>query len=228
MILIIDRSLSNAKTHADIFYFMGILSYAVTPSQAFNEIDNRYTAILLTGMENSNFDEEFVISLKSLSLGAPVFAICNNMEDYLARNKKLDNIDKYFDNNIYSTALVDEIEAFQCERLMPRLSSYTLSGFDLSAKNPKALYLCEDIGLSKTETMILRFFICRYPLPIETSDILKYAFKPGKFPEASNVRTHICAINKKFNLLTGKNIIEHERGSGYIIKPPLSIKVSIE
>jgi DNA-binding response OmpR family regulator len=207
---------------------MGIISYAVTPAQAFNEIDNRYTAILLTGMENASFDEEFVISLKSLSLGATVIAICNNAAEYLAKNPKFSAIDKYFDDSISSAALVDEIEALQRERLIPRLSAYTLSGIDLSARNPKALYLCDDIGLSKTETMILRFLICRHPLPVDTSDVLKYAFKPGKSPEASNVRTHICAINKKFKAITGKHLIEHERGAGYTINPPINVRMSID
>ena len=228
MILIIDKSLSNARTYADIFYFMGILSYAVTPAQAFNETSDRYTAILLTGLEYSSYDDEFVKTLSALSLGAPIFAICQNSKEYLAKNKKLIHVDGYFDDKIYSSTLVDEIEKVQEARHIRKLSSYSLRGFDLGARNQKALYLLNDLGLSKIETMIVRYFIAQYPLKISSSDVLKYAFKPAKAPEASSVRTHICIINKKFRALTGKALIEHERGRGYELNIPMEFAFDLD
>ena len=228
MILIIDKSLSNARTYADIFYFMGILSYAVTPAQAFNEVSNRYTAILLTGMEYSSYDDEFTKTLSTLSLGAPIFAICEDAKEYIAKNGKLSCVEGYFDDKIYSSTLVDEIEKVQEERHIRKLSSYSLCGFDLGARGSKALYLLNDVGLSKIEAMIVRYFISQHPLKISSSDILKYAFKPTKAPEVSSVRTHICIINKKFKVLTGKTLIEHERGAGYELNIPMELAFNLD
>jgi DNA-binding response OmpR family regulator len=228
LILIIDKSLANARTYADIFYFMGILSYAVTPSQALNEINNRYTAILLTGVEYSNYDVEFTKTLSLLSLGAPIFAICRDLKEYMAKNSKLDHVVEYFDDRIYSNALVDEIEKVQAQRNLRKLSAYELFGFDLDARKREARYLFNDIRLSKIETMIVRCFIALNPLDISSSDILKYAFKPSKAPEASSVRTHICIINKKFRALTGKTLIEHERGVGYHLRKPMEFVLKID
>ena len=51
-------------------------------------------------------------------------------------------------------------------------------------------------------------------------DILRYAYRESKYPEVSNIRTHISIINKKFRNLSNRNLIEMTFGTGYRILTP--------
>lgn len=220
MIIIIDRSFKTARLYADIFHYMGILAYAATPHQALNEINNRYRAILLCDAEKSGCDDEYLRSIRRASLGAPVFALCDDRNEHIAEHGHSSLIDEYFDSKIFSSTLYDKIEKYQVNNGLPVLGQYRLAGLDASVRLSSVNLYGEQIPFSKTETMILRYLMRTYPLDSPTKDILKHAFKPGKSPEPSSVRTHISAINKKYSAFCGKPLIAHEHGKGYGILTP--------
>ena len=88
----------------------------------------------------------------------------------------------------------------------------------MTLKTP--LYFGKPLPLTKTEAMILKTLIVTYPRPTSAKEVLKYAFKQNKTPEASNIRTHISVINKKFRAVAERNLIALTVGEGYVILTP--------
>ena len=197
MILIIDKSLKDARVVSDIFHYMGVLAYATTPEYALREISNRYRAVLVCKPENLCEPEFFIKGLKELSLNIPVFAICKDAEDFKSRSPRSAFLfDGIFSDNTYSSSIYHEIVKYQIENSKAILGEYLLSGIDVSSTEPPTLY-GKALKLTKTESMILRYIIRSYPIPASARDILKYAFKPSRVPEISNIRTHISSINRR-------------------------------
>ena len=217
MILIIDKSLKDARVVSDIFHYMGVLAYAVTPEYALREISNRYTAVLICDPEELCEPEFLVKNLKELSLNVPIFAICQNAEDLRVRNPRIYFLfQRVFSDNTFSSSVYHEIIKYQLENDKPMLGEYLLAGIDVSSAASPTLS-GKPIKLTKTETMILRYIIRSYPIPASAKDILKYAFKPSRTPEISNIRTHISAINRKLREINDLVCIVSEPRSGYII-----------
>lgn len=217
MILIVDKSLKDAKVVSDIFHYMGVLSYAATPDTALREISNRYRAALICDPEEI-FDPEFLIkSLKEFSLNIPVFGICKNAEQFRRSDpRRYMLFDGIFSNNTYSSLVYHEIIKYQTENSMPILGEYLLSGIDVSSFSVPNLF-GKALKLTKTECMILRYIIRSYPLPAAPRDILRYAFKSSRLPEISNIRTHISSINRKLREITEGVSIVSEPRLGYTI-----------
>ncbi len=221
MLLIIDKSLKNAKTVLDLFHFMGIVSSAMTPEHAVKEISNRYRAVLISNPENIPSADELIKTLHTYSLGAPIFALCYNPEKFKAENKYLSSLfDGILKEDIQSSDIFYEIAGYQKENKLPLIGDYKLSGIDASAFKAATSYFDVPLPFTKTETMILRYLIRAYPSPTKPLDILKYAFRPSRAPELSNIRTHISVMNKKFKSITGRNLIFSESGIGYTILTP--------
>lgn len=217
MILIIDKSLKDARVVSDIFHYMGVLAYATTPECAQREISNRYRAVLVCEPEKICEPEFLIKSLKELSLNIPIFAICKNAEDFRAREtRKAFLFDGIFSDNTYSSSIYHEIVKYQIENNKELLGEYLLSGIDVSSTEAPTLY-GKPLKLTKTESMILRYIIRSYPVPASAKDILKYAFKPSRVPEISNIRTHISSINKKLKETDESVCIVSEARAGYTI-----------
>ena len=221
MILIVDRSLKNAKTISEIFHFMGVLSRAVTPDQALNEISNRYRAVLFSSTNNLISPDELIANLRKFSLGAPIFALSpfKNAKDDEG-NFIMSRFDGVFYENSFSTTVVNSIISYQLKNRLPIMGEYMLAGMDASVFNKEVTYFDEPISVGKTETMILRYLMRSYPIPAKASAILKYAFKPSRTPDISSIKTHICVMNKKYKEAFGKNLIFSEPGIGYTVLTP--------
>ena len=74
--------------------------------------------------------------------------------------------------------------------------------------------------MTRTEAMILRYLIARYPQPVSCKEIVKYAFRQSRAPEPSSVRTHVSLMNKKAESTIGKKIITFVPRRGYIVITP--------
>ncbi len=221
MILIIDKSLKNARTIQDLFYYMGIPAAASSPEYAIREVSNRYRAILISNPENIGNTFELIKSLRTYSLGAPVFALCENPEKFkLENHASAYTFDNVLNSNISSSEAFYEIVNYQTENKLPLLGDYKLSGIDAAVSLSGVYYFDTLLPFTKTETMILRFLIRAYPSPAPSREILKYAFKPSKSPELQSIRTHISIMNKKFKEITGRNIVYSEPRLGYTVLTP--------
>lgn len=221
MILFIDNSLERAQTAAEIFNFMGIISLGKAPKEALSEINNRYRAVIISHPEATADIEALVRNLRQLSLGAPIFALTSE------RAAKIRSAEIFclFDDTFFVSEPSTEIYAavVRCikDRGLPMPGEYKLSGIDASVNLDTVYYFNKPLTFTKTETMILRYLLRSYPLPVSAAEILAHAYKPGKTPEVANVRTHVSIINKKFRHAFGRNIIARsDAASGYLIATP--------
>ena len=214
MILIIDKSKKERTTVSEMFHYMGILSYAVTPQAAFSEISTKYRAILITNPDSFPDITDYISRLRRYSANIPIFALSPYPE------RKDIPADGTFDYDIYSSTLVNEVIKYQEERSLPSLGKYLIAGLDLGCDIPTPRYFAEPLKLTKTETMIVRYLTVAYPSYASAEEILKHSLKPGKIAEPSVIRAHISSINKKFFLLKGRSLIISSPGSGYVIATP--------
>lgn len=222
MILIVDKSQKTASTISDIFYHMGILCGTTTPERAHNEISNRYSAIIFSAPEKMGSIDGIIKNIREYSLGAPVFALSNDIE-YINSLSTSESrcFDKVFSSFGDAFNIANEIIGYLFERDKNLIGSYRLAGIDASIYNKASIeYFDEPLQMTKTEIMIIRYLIKCYPTPCKAQDILRFAFKTGKTPEITSIRTHVSAINKTFRAMTGRNMIHSTPRVGYTILTP--------
>ena len=215
MILIVDTNKRRADSIADIFYYMGILSRAVTPTSAFAEISSIYRAVIISGPTDFPDVRDFKNRLSSYS-SAPIYSISNDKDDERWR----DIFRISFNENAYSSLVAVNIANDLKAQGLPVIGTYRLAGIDASADLVSATALGKALPFTKTELMILRYLTVSYPTPQTPNKILKYAFKPGKLPEISGIRTHISVMNKKFRSLLDRRLIISIPDRGYAIATP--------
>ena len=220
MVLIIGTMKRKAQAISDIFYYMGVLSYAATPSEALSEISGLYSAVLVLNPENLPDAKNFVERLRSYDARVPVFAITDaSFECYPSYV-----FDGSYPDSIYSSTLVEEIVRYQMKRNLPLTAHYRLAGIDASCDKERVTVFDKAIDFTKTETMILRYLISSYPIPQSAKEIIKYAFKPSRKPEITSIRTHVSVMNRKFREIKGKNLFINIQGKGYVVSTPEMLK----
>lgn len=213
MILVISRNKKLTSSFTEAFHFMGILSCGTTPTEALGEISLLYRAIVILEPDALPDHEDFVFRLREYA-NVPIFAISNGT----ISNK--DIYDDVFTLNGYSANLISKMVTKSKNLGYKCVGDYRLAGIDATADKPCVTYFDTPLPLTKTECMILRFLMRSYPEPSSSSQILKYAFKSSRRPEAAGVRTHISAINKKFKEITGRKLIIRLHGAGYSVLTP--------
>ena len=218
MVLIISSSKKTAEVISDMFYYMGVVSYAATPTESLSEFSALYRAALVINPLSLPDHEDFIRKLRSYASSIPIFAVA----DRDGHNE--DVFDGTFKDSIYSSTLLEEIIRYQSERGLPLCAHYRLAGIDASCTAVRVTYFDKPIDFTKTETMIMRYLIASYPNPQSAKRIVKYAYKPSKKPELSSIRTHLSVMNKKFREIAGKNLCLSVDKEGYVIATPKVVK----
>lgn len=216
MLLIISQSKKAARSVAETFHYMSILSYGTTPHEGLSEVSDLYRAVLILNPETFPDVMDYVNRIRSYISDIPVFAV---LEDK-APPYYSDIFDGCFTKPAFTPALAEKIIGYANERNRARIGDYYLAGFDASSSTVGVYYFHTKVNLTKTEAMILRFLIRGYPIPQRAESILKYAFKPSRAPEPSSIRTHLSLMNKKFEESIGRKMIGLEPGRGYVILTP--------
>ena len=214
MILIIDTNKRRADSISDIFHYMGILSRAVTPKEAFAEISALYRAVIISDPSAFPDIKDFKEKLSAYS-SAPLYSLSEIPEDDAQR----DLFRMCFRESSYSSTIAASIAADLKAQGLPVIGTYRLAGIDVSC-DVRATALDCALPFTKTELMILRYLIASYPTPQSAKKILKYAFKPGRAPDISGVRTHVSVMNKKFHQLMNKSLIISIPDKGYVVATP--------
>ena len=214
MILIIDTNKRRADSISDIFHYMGILSRAVTPKEAFAEISALYRAVIISDPSAFPDIKDFKEKLSAYS-SAPLYSLSEIPEDDAQR----DLFRMCFRESSYSSTIAASIAADLKAQGLPVIGTYRLAGIDVSC-DVRATALDCALPFTKTELMILRYLIASYPTPQSAKKILKYAFKPGRAPDISGIRTHISVMNKKFRQLMNKTLIISLPEKGYVVATP--------
>lgn len=214
MILVIDKTKTAAANLSDTFYYMGILSHAVTPSEAFSEVSPMYRAIVITSPESVPDVSDYISRLKQYAPEIPIFAVG------FLRDVHRSLFVGCFPHGVYAAEIASGIIRACDERGYALPGHYTLAGIDSSVSGAECKYFLDTLPFTKTESMILRTLIRSYPTPISASKILKYAYRTGRAPELPNIRTHIASMNRKFEAVTGRSLIHTMYGKGYEIITP--------
>ena len=218
MILLIDKSKKDAMTYSEIFHYMGVLSYAV-PIKAGEKIPNdakgKYRAAVVIGPEGFDDPDTLPERIRRNTTDIPVFAL----SDEPANARANQSFDGVMPKNVFSSRLLEGLQDFARAHGMTPPGVYKLAGIDASC-DTTPLYFGDPIGLTKTEAMILRVLILYYPLSVPPKQIMKYAYRPSRMPELSNIRTHVSAINRKFRALAGRNLIMPATEQGYTVLTP--------
>ena len=227
MILIINKSKKDARGLSDMFYFMGVLTTAVTPHEALSEISTNFRAAVVMNPDALADKEDFVRRIRSYA-DIPLFAITKYPD---AADKIL--FDSIIKSGSFASKIYRSIVDYTEEHGLRKPGSYKLAGIDASIQLYAPMYFNRGLPFTKTETMILRALIKNYPTPTPSKDILNYAFRQTRVPDISNVRTHISVMNKKYREITGRNLIFSSASKGYVILTPelseqLSEKGSVE
>lgn len=216
MLLIINPSKKLARGVSDTFYYMGILSYGATPTEALSEISQLYRAVLIIYPSELADAKDYVDRLRSYKGDIPIFAI--SAEEGCAKYE--DIFDRVFASPIFSPALAEKIVEYANQNEYAGIGDYRLAGFNASWDHLGISCFSRKLRLTKTEAMILRYLIRSYPLPVNAESILKHAFRPGRAPEAASIRTHISGMNKKFESIFERKMITLVPHKGYIILTP--------
>ena len=214
MILIINKSKKEAQRLSEMFYFMGVVSYALTPSEALAEISTVYSAVIVMNPNALADKEDYIYRLRSYA-NLPTFAISDTIDS-------IDSIifDGVIKGSSYASRILSYLTNFCVERGLKPPGTYKLAGIDASVHLTTPTYFNRALTYTKTELMILRTLITTYPTPTKAQLILKYAFKPTRKPELSSIRTHISVMNKKFRDIAERNMIVLTPSEGYRILTP--------
>lgn len=216
MILIIDKNKKAAEMCVEMFHHMGILSYGVSPEAAFSELDLKYRAVIAVSPEGIPDLKNYMKRLRTYTVNIPIFALCR--ENPYGIEQLFDDV---YEFDILSSKLVSSAAEYCRTHRLQFAGGYKLAGIDASSDTELVSYYGDEILLTRTEKMILRYLIRAYPTPASATDILKYAYRPGRRPMTSSVRTHISVINRKFREVTGKAPIASFDAGGYVIMTPV-------
>lgn len=220
MVLIVHRKRLAARTVSDLFYYMNILSRPATPSEALSEISLMYRAVIVLDPETLPEPKEFVARLKSYAKTVPVFAVGDNLASFADINA----FDGHFKFSCLSARLAWYMANHCKKNKLPCLGEYKAAGINATCDLDSVFYFNDRLSLTKTEAMIVRLMIRSYPVPRRSDDVLKYAFKQSRLPEAASVRTHVSSINRKFRALTGRKLIFMIPDEGYVLLTPEIVK----
>ena len=215
MILIIDENRARRDTIAETFYYMGILSYALSPSGIERELTKKYKAVLIAEPSELTDPDGVLKKIRNIAGGIPIFSLTSTETP----RDILRLIDREFKSGIYSSVLVSEMAEYSRKHDLLPVGSYLLMGLDACPDRNTVGYLGEPINLTKTEAMIVRYLIAVYPEPQSGAKILAHAYKQTKLPEDAAVRTQISLINRKFSKIKKERLIIRS-DSGYVIATP--------
>ena len=213
MILIIDKNKKRGQTIAEIFHFMGILSFSTLAHEAASEISTEYRAILISEPTALPDYKDYLYNLRKYSYNIPIFALSSEV-------KEPEGFDGVFPEDISSSLLLSKIISYQESMGLPSLGKYLLAGIDAGCDLGEVRHFSEGMKMTKTETMIIRYLIVTYPRPMNAEKILKHTHKQAKLPAPSAIRTHISKINSKFYSHRGRNLIVSVPGAGYTVLTP--------
>ena len=205
MLIITDFNKERRDALAELYHFMGVLTYAVSPNELKYSVDPGVNAILFASIDGIDAKSELLRELRTYT-DLPIFAITDTV---------IGGFDQTFSHSETYPDILHEIRKHGELCGAHVIGEYERCGICVSAFAPGASFLGEPLPLTKSEIMILRYIIAIYPRPASAEGILKYAFRPSRSPEVSGVRTHISVMNKKFREAYGRCLISSDEREGY-------------
>lgn len=217
MLLIVNTSEKSGNAIAEIFHYMGIISVQKKPHDALSEICTRYSAVLICEPQAFPDPRDYMHRLRSYGANIPMFALVVDPSTFAYEGL----FDGVFPEHIFSSSIATAMIRYCQNKHIHAVGDYRLAGIDATPVRKDVIYFGAPLHLTKTEAMIVRFLIRCFPNRSPTKDVLRYAYRPSRSPDPSNIRTHVSIINKKARALTGRNLIDLVQREGYRIVTPI-------
>ena len=208
MLLIIGRDAGALASVRDIFFTMGMITELSHPIGAKNTLSPRHSAVIVVGRELGMGARELLRMIRSVRGDIPTVAI---REDVLSDDAGA--FDAVFPNSLYCAGVIARVCEIAQKRGIKEPGRY---GFDRIIRHGTALSVGgESIPITKTECAVTSVVMAFSPISVSGEDIRTLAFRSGREPSLSGVRTHISAVNRRLCPF-GYRITS--RGDGYQIK----------
>ncbi len=208
MILVINEDTGLCDSITEMFRICGMPCYGTNTEEAMSEPEQLYSILLLPSPYAPREIVSTVKKLREKFKGLPIckVGIPNTEEPCI------------FDTIIYPSTKFDGV-CLSLDNLV--LQSFNIGKYQKGVLKAyidegDVFYNTAKLGLTKTESIILRCLILSSPYGCQKEELLKYCFRRGSYTEASAIRTHICSINKKFNDISGQRLILSEKKKYYI------------
>ena len=208
MILIIHKNRKAAEELSDMFYYMGAISTPATPLEGLSIVSMDFHAVLIVAPELLPDTPEYIERLRLYSKNALIYALTDSEDACLSFG-----FDKVLVNRGYSSGILTEMSEHSRTEGVRIVGSYVFGGIDASCDKRQISFLDKPIPF----TMILRYLIATHPNPKSPEDILEFAFRKGKRPEPSAIRTHISIMNRKYKTYTDRVLINSLAKQGYYL-----------
>ncbi|MBQ2793603.1 MAG: hypothetical protein IJF05_02760 [Clostridia bacterium] len=192
MILITGKERGFCLTAREILFGMGIICELCEPWEVSSRLLKRHSAILSVGRDLGMEAWELVSGIRSSDPKIPIIAV---REDFCSREAVL--FDAAYPSSLYCALAVRRLCELAAERGIRRAGEYRTG--ELSVVAGRALLGGASLSLTKSEAAVLGSIIAFYPEKILAGKISELAFRHGREPSESGVRTHISAINKKLS-----------------------------
>ena len=213
MLLIINSQKKRAVGLSDALRLMGYLSCPLTPSEIGAKMSPAFKAAIIFSGSGIADPEALIRTVRTYNRSLPLFLIGEG--DY-PENEIL----KTLPVDSSATATVKTVTSELKKRGLPLPGDYRALGFCATVDLPTATYFGTPIGLTRSETMILRYLIASYPAPRSAKDILSYAYRQSRLPESGCVRTQLSCMNRKLREATGHAMTEYIPELGYRLTSP--------
>ena len=207
MILIYGKNKNLCLSAREIFLGMGYIS-EVADGEALPKA--RHHGVIILGREGEFAGREFVQKLRTWAPKMPIIAV---REDLLTVSGGVDAVLPCSLSVAYAAREMDRIAA---ARGCTPIGRYMAGGLSAVVGEAISLY-GESVELTKAEGAILRALLAVYPSGLSAGEIAGLAFRGGREPSSSGVRTHISAINRRLRAVGGENLLLSD-GGRYSIK----------
>ena len=215
MLLIVGKSRGSTTAAREIFFGMGIICEICDPVEVELRLSVRHSTVLAVGRELEITASDLCERIRRITPRIPIIAL---REDIFSENAKC--FDAVYPNSLYCTAAISKMREISVERGVRGVGEYSIPGISAFA-GAEVFVGDKRLLLTKSEAAVLRTVIAFHPEGISAEGISAFAFRYGREPSSSGVRTHICAINKK--LSTVSDISLSSARDGYVIKHDIPI-----
>jgi hypothetical protein len=216
MILIYGKNKNLCLSAREIFLGMG---YIPELADGDDMPEARHHGVIILGRDDRVFGREFVQKLRTGSPKTPIIAV---REDLLPVS---DGVDAVFPCSLSVAYTAREMEKIAGARGCRKIGEYAVGGLS-AAVGEGVIFRGEAVEMTKAEVGILRTLLAAYPSGLSAEEIAALAFRLGREPSASGVRTHISAINRRLREVAGESLLSSLDGRYHIkIRPREAITV---
>ena len=200
MILLLESDRGfRADTLREMLYFIGILS---KKASSIKDIRIPLSAISAVILLDAPQDAELAKARRLFD--GKIFRLCD-----------ADDKIPVLESGALASEMVSNVRDLEIASGTKPVGTYIIGELDASVWRDGVYFHNERISFTKTETMILRSLIALYPCAVGQGELLNLAFRESRAPDVSNIRTHICVMNKKLLAHAQKRLITSSAASEY-------------